>query len=802
MRFVLGFLRWGMGTLLALLTFGLFGALGVYIYLAKDMPDVETLRDVQLQVPLRVFSRDGLLISEYGEQRRQPIALSAVPEQVQLAFLAAEDDRFYEHPGVDYQGILRAALNLATTGERTQGGSTITMQIARNFFLHRDKTYTRKLTEIFLALKIERELSKDEIFELYLNKIYLGQRAYGVVAAAHVYYGTTLDQLNLAQVAMIAGLPTAPSAANPINNPARAIARRNYVLGRMFHLGYISEDAFRSALSAPVTARMHTPTIELSAAYVGEMARLEMISRFGERAYTEGYRVITSVDAHLQAAANDALRLGLMEYDTRHGYRGPEGTLDLSRHADEAAWDRELANFARVGGWLLPALVMSADEQKARVYLGGGRYIALDLAAVSWARRYISESRRGPAIRRVNEVLAPGHIIRVFPTDEATGVWKLSQVPEVGGALVALNPADGAVLALVGGYDFFQSHFNRAVQAERQAGSAFKPFIFAAAFAQGYSPASVINDAPIVIRDPSLPGGFWRPENYSGRFYGPTRLREAMAQSRNLVAIRLLDAVGVTYAHEYLEHFGLQRRTQPRGLSMALGSGTVTPLELTAAYAVFANGGFKISPWVIETVYDAHGRVVFAAPQRRACPQPCTHIPGSYRDPQSIEAQRVMDPAHAYQMHSILQEVIRSGTGQRAKALRRTDLAGKTGTTNDLRDAWFSGYHPQLAATAWVGFDRSSSLGGRETGASAALPIWIKFMEQALTHYPEITPPLPEGLVTVRIDPASGRRLSGDSPGGLVEALTSEQLLKIAQQPSYDGGTPAARWQLPADPIF
>ncbi|MFW2133728.1 penicillin-binding protein 1A [Ectothiorhodospira haloalkaliphila] len=808
MKFFLVSLRVFFSAALAALTLGVLVVAGAYVYVAPQMPEVDGLRDVQLQVPLRVFTRDGELMAEYGEQRREPVSVDEVPELMRLAFLAAEDERFEEHPGVDVVGLTRAAVNLISTREKTQGGSTITMQVARNFFLDRDKTYTRKITEIFVAMRIERELSKDEILELYLNKIFLGQRAYGVGAAAQIYYGKALDELTLPQIAMIAGLPQAPSAANPVTNPRRATARRNYVLGRMHDLGYISTEDFEAARQAPITARLHSAVVEVSAGHVAEMVRMEMVARYGEAAYEDGYRVYTTLDRDMQEEATRALRRGLITYDRRHGYRGPEAEVDLDEYPGEAARDRLLAGHPRAGGGLLAGLVTQASSNTATVYVGQGEEIELNLAAMEWARPYIDASRVGNAPQRVSQVVSPGHVIRVMRGEGGEG-WSLAQVPAVEGAIVALDPEDGAVRALVGGYDFFRSNFNRAVRAERQPGSAFKPFIYSAGLAHGHSPASVFNDAPVVVADISLDGD-WRPRNYSGRFYGPTRLREALAHSRNLVSIRLLDEVGVERTLDFLGHFGFERSRHPSGLSLALGSGSVTPLELTRGFAVFANGGYRVDPWFLDRIEDPYGEVVFRTVPRRVCPPPCqvpahpdgdlVAVEGAALDgsaagtPAFVPAERTLPATNAYQMVSMLQDVITSGTGRRATALGRDDLAGKTGTTNDLRDAWFSGFNGDLVTSVWVGFDDYSSLGRRETGASAALPVWVDFMGKALEGRPERLPEEPRGMVTVRIDAETGKRVTHRTQRAIFETFTQDQLPHLGVEersgPSRDEVTP------------
>ena len=815
MHFVLNFLRWGVTALFALFFVGVLVVAGAYLYVAPEMPEVDSLRDVRLQVPLRVYSRDGQLVAEYGEQRREPLRFEEIPEPLIQAFLAAEDDRFYIHPGVDYQGLLRAALNLITTGEKSQGGSTITMQLARNFFLTRDRTYTRKLTEIFLSFRIERELSKNEILELYLNKIYLGQRAYGVGAASHVYYGVPVSELSLDQMAVIAGLPKAPSTTNPVTSPQRAEIRRNYVLGRLRDLGYISEQEHDEARARAVVSQLHNPVVQLEANYVGEMVRQEMLARYGEAAYTDGFRVYTTLDGGMQRAANEALRNGLMAYDRRHGYRGPEARIDLSEHEDEPALDRVLGQVARVGGRLWPGIVTQADADSAEVYLGAGSRVTLNLDGVSWASPHINVSRTGAAPEGVSDVLSPGDLVRVERQGE--GIWHLSQIPDVAGSLVSLNPHDGALLALVGGFDFYQGSFNRAVQAERQPGSAFKPFIYSAALEQGYSPASLINDAPVVFEDSALEDT-WRPTNYSGRFYGPTRLREALTQSRNLVSIRLLHAIGVRYAHDYVvSRFGFNPARHPRDLSLALGSGAMTPLEMTSAYAVFANGGYRIEPWFIERIEGPDGEVLEKARPMRVCEPPCQSAgDDSVRVAATADAgpdatlelmdyqpaERVLSPANAYQMVSMMRDVILDGTARRARELGRNDIAGKTGTTNDLRDAWFSGFNGEVVTSVWVGFDDNSPLGPRESGGTTALPVWIDYMREALSGRPERMMAQPEGMVTVRIDAETGD-LAGNGGGRtLFETFTPEQVPEGDEAPSADGRNGAGSGEGGGSPGF
>jgi penicillin-binding protein 1A len=764
---------------------GCIGAAGLYWYLAPKLPPIDTLKDVQLQEPLRVYSRDGRLIAEFGEKRRTPLEFEEVPPLMVKAVLAAEDERFYQHPGVDWQGLTRAVLHLVRTGEKGPGGSTITMQVARNFFLGREKTYVRKINEILLALKIEEELGKDDILELYLNKIFLGHRAYGVDAAAQVYYGARLDELSIAQIAMIAGLPKAPSRFNPIVNPDRARTRRDYVLGRMRELEAITEEDYLLALAAPVTARLHGLSVEVEAPYVAEMVRTFVEDRLGEEAYIAGLRVFTTIDSRLQEAANQALRKNLLAYDQRHGFRGPELRVDLD--APDVSVETVLADIPSTAG-LLPAVVVEVEDKMVTAYAKIFGEIHIPWEGLEWAREYIDENRRGAELESAKDVLARGDVVRVQLQEDG---WRMVQVPAVEGALVALSPENGALLALGGGFDFYRSKFNRAVQAERQPGSSFKPFIYSAAVDFGYTAASIINDAPVVFDDPGLEA-VWRPENYSGKFFGPTRLRVALFKSRNLVSIRLLRAVGIDYAVEYLKRFGLDVDRIPHDLSLALGSGSVTPLEMATGYAVLANGGFHVTPYFVDRIEASDGSLWHAADPQRVC-RDCEDggdveldiVADAILDEvvladdgldQEPYAPRVLSPQNAWIMNSLMRDVIKRGTGRRALQLRRGDLAGKTGTTNDQQDAWFSGFNPKLVTTTWVGFDQLGPLGRRETGAGAALPMWIDFMRVALDGVPEESLAQPEGLVTVRIDPESGLRASASQPGAVFETFRAENV--------------------------
>ncbi|MEM7303920.1 MAG: penicillin-binding protein 1A [Pseudomonadota bacterium] len=759
-----------------------------YLIFSPQLPAVESLKDVQLQTPLKVYSQEGELIAIYGNQRRVPLEYNEIPPLVVNAFLAAEDDRFFEHPGVDYQGLLRAAINLVLTGQKDQGGSTITMQVARNFFLTPERTYTRKIKEIFLALKIEGTLSKQEILALYLNKIYLGQRAYGLGAAAEVYYGKNVFDLTLPQAAMIAGLPKAPSRFNPVSNVKRATVRRDYVLGRMFKLNKITTQEYEEALLTPVEAKKFAVKIEVDAPYVGEMVRAHMFDLYGEEAYTSGFNVYTTIEADKQLAAVNALQNGLLAYDLRHGYRGPEGNVSAEQLQDLELVSERLSEIPKVVN-LVPGIVLEANEETARIAIDS-EMITLDLESVKWANPYKSHNSRGPAPKSVSEVLTAGDIIRVYQDDNS---WKLGQVPDAASALVSLNPEDGAINALVGGFDFYSSKFNRVVQAFRQPGSSFKPFIYSAALEAGFTPATTINDAPVVFENKQQ-GESWRPQNYSGKFYGPTRMRSALTKSRNMVSIRILRDIGRKFTREHAGKFGFNTEELPKDLTLALGSLAVTPLKLAEAYSVFANGGYKVEPYYIKRIEGADSEVLFLENPARVCDQECMRLAleismhneelselgltesEGIEDAETRVAPRVIPESNSYQMDSMLKDVIQYGTGRRAKALKRTDIAGKTGTTNEQKDAWFAGYHPTAVTIVWVGFDDHEPLGRGETGGVAALPIWIDFMEVALREAPYIEPSLPEGMVMLKVDPKTGFIVDDLDPRGINEAFLESQI--------------------------
>lgn len=736
-----------------------------YLYMAIQLPDVEALKDIRLQVPLRIYTADGELIAEFGEKRRIPVHLNDIPQHLINAILATEDQRFYSHPGIDIPSLGRAAIELLRTGKKTQGGSTITMQVARNFFLSSQKTYLRKFNEILLALKIESELSKDKILELYLNKIYFGNRAYGVATAAYVYYGKPLSELTLAQMAMLAGIPKAPSTHNPIANPEAALKRRNHVLKRMLDEGFITGDEYRQAIRAPVTAKYHQTKTLIHAPYVAEMIRQALYNHFGQDAYTNGYQVYTTIDSRLQNAANKTVRQGLIAYDQRHGYRGPVAKLEPLAQSSLSEWMNTLYATSFIDGFF-PAIIMAITDQSAVALLYNGSCIEIPWSGLSWAKPQLANGAFGTRPQQTRDILQSGDVI--VAQRKADQSWALSQLPEAEAALVSLDPQDGAIKALVGGFDYNSSKFNRSTQATRQPGSSFKPLIYAAALDKGLTLATLINDAPVVLDDPSLEN-LWRPENDNRLFYGPTRVRIGLTRSRNIVSIRLLETIGIPYAIDFISLFGFAPDDLPHSLSLALGSLSISPLDLTAAFAVFANGGYKVSPYLISKVTDPEDNVLLETKVKIACTD-CDD------DEEQADqyAETIITPQIAYLMTSALQDVIRSGTGRAALALNRQDIAGKTGTTNDQKDAWFTGFNGDLVTTTWVGFDQPRSL--YEYSVTTALPMWIDFMRIALAGKPENTLPRPPGLVTVRIDPKTGLLASDNQKDSIFETFRRQYI--------------------------
>ena len=819
------------------------GAFYIYAVMVPGLPSIEHLEDTQYQVPLRIYDVNEVLLAEFGEHRRIPVGFEKIPRNLIDAIVSVEDDQFWNHAGVDFYALMAAVYEVVTTGRKTRGGSTVTMQVARNFFLSPEQTYSRKFNEILLALKIESELSKEKIMELYLNKIFLGHRSYGISAASQVYYDKKLADLTLAQAAMIAGLPKAPSKYNPISNPERALIRRNYILSRMRILKYIDEEAFELAVNEPVSAELHRTRTIADAQYVSELVRAQLFEQYGDEIYKLGLKVYTSIDGELQAVANRALRNALLDYNRRHGYKGAEAKIDLTEIVEDP-FEEDLIEDRRVGG-LRQGVVISVNEAvageseeassdvlSASATVLISNYEQIDLLfkdGIEWAAPFIDVDNKGPKPTMVGDVLAVGDVIWL---EQRGDQWLLADIPRVEGALVSINPSDGGIRAMVGGFDYFKNKFNRATQARRQPGSNFKPFIYSAALEKGYTAASIINDAPVVFDDDSLEST-WRPENYSGKVYGPTRLREALVKSRNLVSIRVLQAVGLRFATNYIERFGFERENLPYDLSLALGSGTFSPFQMARAYAVFSNGGYLIDPYIVSRVENVNGEIIFQNNPLTVC-QGCEYenlealaadeaAAAAEQEAEAIAAQaettalleeelleaaelaeldqaeagdsevveemeeavvvgdlepryapRVISAQNAYIMRSIMREVVQRGTAVRAKALGRKDIAGKTGTTNDQVDAWFSGFNDQVVTTSWVGFDNQRSMGNRETGGRAALPMWIEFMKHALDGRPENLQEQPDGLVTIRIDAETGKRADLETRRSLFEIFREE----------------------------
>jgi len=781
---------------LTLLLLGGVGIMGAYLYLKPSLPDVQTLRTVQLQTPLQIFTEDGLLIAQFGEKRRDPVRINEVPLDLVRAFLAAEDDNFRDHIGIDPAGLARAAWELVSTGQIQSGGSTITMQVAKNYFLSQERTFIRKFREILLALEIERTLSKDEILELYFNVIFLGQRAYGVAAAAQIYYGAELDQLTLAQYAMIAGLPKAPSKYNPIANPERAVERRDWILGRMHKLGFIDEPTLQTARAAPVTARIHGIPLDLNAPYVAEEARRIALEMFGDNAYTDGLRIYTTVRGSWQAAAQDAVTHGLLEYDQRHGWRGIESSLP---GADRTSWGEALAEIDPIG-LLEPAVVTAVTDRDITVMRRNGASIVIDRPGFAWARTYRSVNSLGPEIRDARTLVNVGDLVRVT---QLKGQWVLAQKPEVESGMVALDPDTGAIRAMVGGFNYFDSKFNRATQGGRQVGSGFKPLIYTAALEAGMTPATLINDAPVVFNQ-TEGATDWRPQNSGGDFLGPTRLRTALYRSRNLVSVRLARELGLDRIIQIAERAGLPSTALPRNLSLSLGTASLTPLQMAETYAIYANGGYRIGHYLIDRIESSSGQILYQTKPVSVCRVDCGGRPVSMDialdnrlrpatstlidlDLGGSIAPRVLDARIQFLMDDMLKDVIQKGTATRAKSLERRDIAGKTGTTNDQVDAWFNGYHATVVASVWVGFDQPKTLGRAEYAGRAALPIWIEFMETALAGQAERRPAPPPGIISARIHAETGTLAGANSNQAIREFFLAEN--PPPSQPA-DGSVP------------
>ncbi|UHQ22530.1 penicillin-binding protein 1A [Lysobacter sp. 5GHs7-4] len=820
-------LRWALYAFAGLTLLGVIAAGTLYYLIAPKLPDVETLRNVELQEPMYVYAADGRLMALFGETRRYPVAIEDVPARLKQAFISIEDARFYQHHGVDYKGIARAVWLLATTDDkRVPGGSTITQQVARQFFLSSEYSYKRKLGEMLLAMRMERELSKDEIFELYLNKSFFGNRAYGVGAAAEFYYGKKMSELSLDEMASLAGIPKFPSSGNPLSNPERAKERRDYILDRMAELKYVSAAEAAQAKAVPMHATPHERPVEVYAPYVAEMVRQQMIERYGAEALTKGYHVTTTIDPTLQAAADKAVRDGLKVYDRRHGWHGVEQHFDLAANEDAATAKQRLRSIPAQAG-LLPAIVLASDGGGARLALADGSEISL-AANQGWGGRSPGSLVKRGDLVRVEKIEPPAPKPDPKKPDAPVAVappvvgaplgYRLEQLPQAQAALVSLEPSNGALRALSGGFSFAGAKFNRATQARRQPGSSFKPFVYAASFERGYNPASIVLDAPVVFRDRR--GHIWRPQNDSGNFAGPMRVREAMVQSRNLVSVRLLDAMGVDFARKYISNFGFDIEQLPPNLSMSLGTASLTPLSVARGYATFANGGFRVTPWFIDEIKDRAGAVVFKEKPPTACPEcggrdggstvrSSTVVdgfnfgtlnetkpdpkasakasepakPAAARPADQVMAPRAIDDRIAYQIVSMLRDVVLRGTGTAAKVLGREDVGGKTGSTNDHRDAWFSGFGGPLVTTVWVGRDNYKSLGYREYGGKAALPIWIDYMRVALKDKPIAPNEPPQGMVKVSVG-ANGS-LIPDGVGGIVEWVKAEDLDKMQSYVDY-----------------
>jgi penicillin-binding protein 1A len=799
---------------------GVYALICSYLYVVPSLPPIDAMGTLNLPVPMRVYSRSGELIAQIGEKRRALVAYQEIPEVVRNAFISAEDQRFYTHHGFDYSGMLRAVWVDLTSGHYSQGASTITMQAARNMFLTLDKSIKRKLQEIFVAYRMEHEFNKEQILQTYLNVIFLGQRSYGVAAAAETYFGKRLDQLSLAEAATLAGLPQAPSNYNPVTNPKAAQSRRRYVLQQMQKLKYIDTAEAQAASQETVAAHDFGILSDVEAPYVAEMARADLVNRFGEEAVNEGYRVYTTIDGRLQTAADRAVRIGLIQYDRRHGYRGPLKQVDIGSRTAGAQFEVLLAGIAGIGD-LAPAVVVSVAPQSARVYIRGFGFAQIDWDGLSWARRRLSETRTGVPPKHADEVLQRGDVVYVVAN--RTGLAQLAQLPEAQSALVALDPNDGAIVALVGGFDYFDNKFNRATQARRQPGSGFKPFLYSAALESGFTPSTIVMDAPIVYDD-SGQERTWRPENVEKGFEGPMRLREALVYSRNLVTIRVVRQLGVDAAIDYASKFGFNPQEMPKDMTIALGSLQATPLQMVTGYAVFANGGYRVDPYFIGRIENAAGQTVFQSNPKVVCeqcdaaaggaapadaqgrliptvtttgaPQPAGAAAAASADaavsgdpdrrpanalPPLIAAQqvapRVISPQNDWIMDDMMADVIKRGTGIRAGlALKRSDISGKTGTTNEARDTWFNGFNHSVVATVWVGFDQERPLGEGEEGSRTAVPIWVNFMREALRSQLDRVRPMPSGLVTARISPRTGELAAANESDAIYETFMEDHM--------------------------
>ncbi|MDR4517821.1 MAG: penicillin-binding protein 1A [Nitrosomonas sp.] len=761
------------------ISFSALGVIGVLLLLFvalvtfSSLPSLNSLTDYRPKIPLRIYSEEGLLIGEFGAERRNLVSIDEVPVHLIQAILAAEDDRFYEHSGVDYLGVLRAAYSNFTAGTVRQGASTITMQVARNFFLTREKTLTRKFSEALLAFKIEHNLSKDKILELYINQIYLGQRSYGFAAAAKTYFGKSLQEINMAEAAMLAGLPKAPSSFNPVVNPKRAKTRQRYVLGRLQRLNHISEQEFKQLEKQPVPIVKQSREFAMPADYVAEMARQVVYDHLNEEAYSRGIKVYTTIRLSDQQAAYQSVRANVLEYDKRRGYRGPEAYIDLLKYGtdQEKALEEALDDFNESDN-IIPVVVLTVKNNEIQVYKSGGEILQIKSQGLKFVEKFLTEKRNTD-----KRYISPGAIVRIQQDSEK--IWHVVQLPKVEAALVSINPHNGAIRALIGGFDFHLNQFNHVTQAWRQPGSSFKPFIYSASLEKGFTAATIINDAPLSFSATQTGSKLWEPRNFDGKYGGPMRMREALAKSKNLASIRILQAIDLQYAQDYITRFGFEADKHPPYLPMVLGSGSVTPLQMAAGYAVFANGGFRIKPYFIKRIEDENGNILEQTQAETA----------------SSGAQRVIDPRNAFIMTNMMQDVINHGTAVRAKQLGRSDLAGKTGTTSNFIDAWFCGFQKDLVAIAWIGYDEPQSLGKNETGGRVALPIWMQYMGTALKDEPMAKYVPPEGIVAEKINPDTGLRVLSN---GITEYFFREQLPPLSLDNSNESGrtTPSLKDQL------
>jgi penicillin-binding protein 1A len=798
----------------AVVVAGLF--IGAYYYLAPGVPQAAELREIKIAVPLQVYSRDGRLIDEYGEKKRTLVAYDDVPPLLIKAVLATEDEHFFEHPGIDYRGVIRGFIAELGIGPEV-GGSTITQQVPRTL-----EVFTRaglnsgfdrfiaKYKEWILAFRLEREFAKEEILELYLNTTLYGRRVYGVATAAQTYFGKSLTELTISEIAILAGVPQRPNDWNPVASVERATARRGYVLRRMSETGAINDEEYRAALAEPIIGRLFGLQSQLEARYVGEMVRAQLVELFGVAATTAGLKVTTTIDSRLQAASNRAIRTTLVAYDERHGYRGPIAHIELPAAAADAGdspppLDAEALRTALddYGPLLVyeSAIVLAADDASARLFFAAHGEQAIGLDAVEWAARFITDDVTGPAPTKVSEVLAAGDVARFRRTAE--GGWRLAQIPEAQGAFVAIDPLDGAIVALNGGLDFFLNNFNRATQAERQPGSSFKPFVYSAAFENGFTPATVVLDAPVDVGYQPTLERVWRPENFGGKYFGYSRLREALFESMNSVSIKMLQGIGMPVAISHVRRFGFDGVAVPNDLSLALGAGGVSPVKLAAGYAAFANGGYKVAPYFIDRIVSADGEVLYeskplicadcntppetSAPLEPVTPKLVSGITELY--PTQRAAPRVISPQNSYLISDMLLDVVRYGSGNRARReLGRDDLAGKTGTTNDARDTWFVGFNANIVGAAWVGFDQFRPLGGDEQGGRTPIPMWIDFMREALAGTPERLPKRPPGIVEIRINPETGLIANDRTPNTIFEKFDIDHLPAREEQSSVDPG--------------